>query len=82
MIALRGAVHVACFHHSCLHNGVWRCLTEDVSVRRHATSFSMVHVASPRTAALSVQNEMRIANAGKSNNKKRDLFDVGGTLGW
>ena len=27
MIALRGAIHVACFHHSCFIKGVWRCLT-------------------------------------------------------
>jgi len=37
MIALRGAIHVACFHHSCFVKGVWRCLTEDVDVWKHAT---------------------------------------------
>ena len=26
MIALRGVIHVACFHHSCFSTGVWRCL--------------------------------------------------------
>ena len=32
MIALRGAIHVACFHHSGLLKGVWRCLVLNVSV--------------------------------------------------
>ena len=40
MIALRGAIHVACFHHSCLLNGVWRCRRQDVSVWGHATLLS------------------------------------------
>ena len=40
MIALRGAIHVACFHHSCFSMGVCRCLIEDVSVWEHVTSFS------------------------------------------
>ena len=39
MIALGGAIHVACFHHSCFSMGVCRCLLEDVSVWEHATSF-------------------------------------------
>ena len=28
MIALRGAIHVACFHHSCFLTGSYRCLTK------------------------------------------------------
>jgi len=32
MIALRGSIHVACFHHSCLLKGVWRHLTTDVVI--------------------------------------------------
>ena len=28
MIALRGAIHVACFHHSCFVSGSYRCLTK------------------------------------------------------
>ena len=39
MIALRGAIHVACFHHSCFIKGVWRCLTEDVGDWERATLF-------------------------------------------
>ena len=30
---------MACFHHSCFVQGVWRCLQIDVSVWGHATSF-------------------------------------------
>ena len=39
MIALRGVIHVACFHHSCFIVGVCRCLLQDVDEWGHATSF-------------------------------------------
>ena len=41
MIALRGLIHVACFHHSCLHKGVWRCLTTDVVIGNTPLFFSV-----------------------------------------
>ena len=35
---------MACFHHSCLLKGVWRCLVLNVGAWKHATSFSVLGV--------------------------------------
>ena len=40
MIALRGSIHVACFHHSCFDKGVWRCLLADVVIGNTPLFFS------------------------------------------
>ena len=40
VIALRGSIHVACFHHSCFDNGVWRCLLADVVIGNTPLFFS------------------------------------------
>ena len=40
MVALHGAIHVACFHHSCFDKGVWRCLLSDVVIGNTPLFFS------------------------------------------
>ena len=40
MVALRGAIHVACSHHSCFLMGVWRCLLQDMVIGNTPLFFS------------------------------------------
>ena len=58
MVALRGAIHVACFIIHVLIQGVWRCLSEDVDVMEHATLlFCARNCGEQRAQKEDVENE-------------------------